>query len=61
MAIGAAGGDIGAVDLVESTRDRIVRDIAIDSRDSTHGRQIVDRLEHLTARRRRRFDVSILH
>ena len=61
MAIGAAGGDIGAVDLVESTRDRIVRDIAIDSRDSAHGQQIVDRLKHLTARRRRRFDVSILH
>lgn len=61
VAIGAAGGDIGAGDLVESTRDRIVRDIAIDSRDSTHSQQIVDRLKHLTARRRRRFDVSILH
>jgi malate dehydrogenase (oxaloacetate-decarboxylating) len=48
MAIGSAGGDIGAVDLVESTRDRIVRDITIDSRDSTHGEQIVNRLKHLT-------------
>jgi malate dehydrogenase (oxaloacetate-decarboxylating) len=48
MAIGSAGGDIGAIDLVESTRDRIVRDITIDSRDSTHGQQIVNRLKHLT-------------
>src|SRR6266404_6784471 len=44
MAIGDAGGDIGAVDLVESTRDHIVRDITISSRDSTHGQQIVNRL-----------------
>jgi malate dehydrogenase (oxaloacetate-decarboxylating) len=47
MAIGDAGGDIGAVDLVESTRERIVRDITINSRDSTHGQQIVNRLKHL--------------
>ena len=26
-AIGEAGGDIGAVDLVESQRDRVIRDI----------------------------------
>lgn len=39
-AIGDAGGDIGAVDLVESTRERIVRDITINSRDSDHGQQI---------------------
>jgi malate dehydrogenase (oxaloacetate-decarboxylating) len=48
MAIGEAGGDIGAVDLVESTRDRIVRDITISSRDSGHGQQIVNRLKHLS-------------
>jgi malate dehydrogenase (oxaloacetate-decarboxylating) len=48
IAIGDAGGDIGAVDLVESTRDRIVRDITISSRDSTHGQQIVNRLKHLS-------------
>jgi malate dehydrogenase (oxaloacetate-decarboxylating) len=46
MAIGDAGGDIGAVDLVESTRDRIFRDITINARDSTHGQQIVNRLRH---------------
>src|SRR5438067_11058433 len=45
MAIGDAGGDIGAVDLVESTRDRILRDITINARDSTHGQQIVAQLK----------------
>jgi malate dehydrogenase (oxaloacetate-decarboxylating) len=47
MAIGEAGGDIGAVDLVESTRDHIVRDITINSRDSDHGQQIVNRLKRV--------------
>jgi malate dehydrogenase (oxaloacetate-decarboxylating) len=49
MAIGDAGGDIGAVDLVESGRDRIVRDITISSRDSAHGQQIVNRLKRLSS------------
>src|SRR6266850_2367991 len=47
MAIGNAGGDIGAVDLVESGRDRIIRDITINARDSVHGMQIVGRLKQL--------------
>ncbi len=46
-AIGAAGGDIGAVDLVESQRQHIVRDITIDARDSEHGTQVVNRLRHV--------------
>src|SRR5919109_853295 len=45
MSIGDAGGDIGAVDLVESGRDRIIRDITINARDSVHGTQIVNRLK----------------
>ena len=44
MAIGEAGGDIGAVDLVESSRERIVRDITVNARDSTHGQHIVAQL-----------------
>jgi malate dehydrogenase (oxaloacetate-decarboxylating) len=47
MTIGDAGGDIGAVDLVESSRERIVRDITINSRDSDHGQQIVNRLKRV--------------
>src|ERR671935_2146798 len=45
MAIGENGGDIGAVDLVESGRDRVIRDITINARDSVHGTQIVNRLK----------------
>ncbi len=43
-AIGDAGGDIGAVDLVETTRERVIRDITFSARDSEHGQQIVNRL-----------------
>jgi malate dehydrogenase (oxaloacetate-decarboxylating) len=46
-AIGDAGGDIGAVDLVESGRDRILRDITVKARDSEHGQAIVNRLKQL--------------
>src|SRR5712691_8094954 len=46
-AIGGAGGDIGSVDLVESLRDRIIRDITVNARDSVHGQQIVARLRHV--------------
>jgi len=42
--IGTAGGDIGAVDIVEMTRERVIRDLTIKARDSEHGQQIVDRL-----------------
>ncbi|HXU90162.1 MAG TPA: NAD-dependent malic enzyme [Methylomirabilota bacterium] len=46
-AIGNAGGDIGAVDLVESQRKQILRDITINARDSDHGTHIVDRLKRV--------------
>jgi malate dehydrogenase (oxaloacetate-decarboxylating) len=46
-AIGSAGGDIGAVDLVDSSRERILRDITINARDSHHGAQVVARLRHV--------------
>src|SRR5919201_2593201 len=46
-AIGGAGGDIGAVDLVESQRDQILRDITIKARDSDHGHEIVGRLRQV--------------
>src|SRR5262252_7755345 len=42
--IGKAGGDIGAVDLVETTPARVLRDITIKARDSRHAHLIVDRL-----------------
>src|SRR5213594_2699679 len=46
-AIGEAGGDIGAVDLVETTRERTERDITVKARDSVHAQQIVSRLRRV--------------
>jgi len=40
-AIGRAGGDIGAVDLVEHRGKVVVRDITIKCRDEAHGQSIV--------------------
>ena len=45
--IGEAGGDIGAVDLVETTRERTERDITVKCRDSGHAQQIMSRLKHV--------------
>ena len=44
-AIGRAGGDIGAVDLVETTGNRVVRDITIKASDSRHGQEIIGSLK----------------
>src|SRR5256884_1985629 len=46
-AIGEAGGDIGAVDLVETTRERTERAIPVKARDSVHAQQIASRLRHV--------------
>ncbi|MGH7384984.1 MAG: NAD-dependent malic enzyme, partial [Candidatus Rokuibacteriota bacterium] len=43
--IGKAGGDIGAVDLVEMSGERVLRDITIKARDSRHAHDIVDRVK----------------
>ena len=43
-AIGEAGGDIGAVDLVEASHQELVRDISFKASDEAHGQRIVDRL-----------------
>ena len=43
--IGKAGGDIGAVDLVEMSGERVLRDITIKARDSRHAHDIIDRLK----------------
>jgi len=45
--IGEARGDIGAVDLVETTRERTERDITVKCRDSGHAQQIMSRLKHV--------------
>src|SRR3984893_9771543 len=43
--IGKAGGDIGAVDLVEMPGERVLRDSTIKARDSRHAHDIVDRVK----------------
>ncbi|MCS7206502.1 MAG: ACT domain-containing protein [Dehalococcoidia bacterium] len=40
-AIGEVGGDIGAVDLIHSSRSVMVRDFTVNARDTAHAQQIV--------------------
>src|ERR671939_1366729 len=42
MAIGRAGGDIGAIDIVTVGNDYIIRDVTVSSVSSKHGEQIVE-------------------
>ncbi|HEY3065669.1 MAG TPA: malic enzyme-like NAD(P)-binding protein [Methylomirabilota bacterium] len=41
-AIGKAGGDIGAIDLVEVRKSTIVRDVTFKASDERHGTKVVD-------------------
>jgi malate dehydrogenase (oxaloacetate-decarboxylating) len=41
-AIGRAGGDIGAIDIVSAGSDFIIRDISVNAASSEHGEKIVD-------------------
>src|SRR6266550_788187 len=40
-AIGRAGGDIGAIDIVTASRDFVIRDITVNAASSTHGEEII--------------------
>src|SRR5215216_5215404 len=42
LAIGRAGGDIGAIDIVTVGNDYIIRDITVSAISSSHGEQIVE-------------------
>src|SRR5256886_3854163 len=44
-AIGKAGGDIGAIDLVEVRKKTITRDLTFKASDERHGQQVVERLK----------------
>src|SRR3954463_6998897 len=46
-AIGAAGGDLGAIDLVRAGSEGTVRDVTVNAGDSDHGKQIVDAVRAL--------------
>jgi malate dehydrogenase (oxaloacetate-decarboxylating) len=41
-AIGRAGGDIGAIDIVSVGRDQIIRDLTVNAASAEHGKAIVD-------------------
>ncbi|CAN5394253.1 NAD-dependent malic enzyme [soil metagenome] len=41
-ALAEAGGDVGALDVVESGADRVVRDITVRARDAAHARALAD-------------------
>jgi malate dehydrogenase (oxaloacetate-decarboxylating) len=43
-AIGKAGGDIGAIDLVEVGKGTITRDLTFKARDERHSQQVVERI-----------------
>jgi malate dehydrogenase (oxaloacetate-decarboxylating) len=63
-AIGAAGGDLGAVDLVEHRGKIVVRDLTVKCRDEAHGKQIVaaaQRVEGVEVRsvHDRTFDIHV--
>ena len=47
MAIGRAGGDIGAIDIVTVGNDFIIRDITVSSISSKHGEQIVEAVKDI--------------
>ena len=46
-AIGDIGGDISALDLVQSSQNKVVRDITINARDVNHGQEIVSKVKAL--------------
>ena len=46
-AIGKAGGDIGAIDIVSGGRDGMVRDITVNARDVDHEHEIVETVRAL--------------
>ena len=53
-AIGASGGDIGAVDIVGTGKGIMIRDVTVNARDESHEREIVESVKKLEG-------VKILH
>jgi len=53
-AIGEAGGDIGAVDIVKADREQMVRDITVNARDQAHAHEIVQKVRSIDG-------ISVVH
>jgi malate dehydrogenase (oxaloacetate-decarboxylating) len=47
IAIGHAGGDIGAIDIVSVGRDTIIRDLTVNAASADHGKAIVEAARHV--------------
>src|SRR5262245_13424221 len=47
QAMGDAGGEVGGVDIVRSTRDSVIRDITVYAQDDAHGEEILANLRAL--------------
>ena len=47
MAIGRAGGDIGAIDIVTVGNNFIIRDVTVSSASNQHAEQIVEAVKHI--------------
>lgn len=46
-AIGRAGGDIGAIDIVSASRDFVIRDITVNAASSEHGEEIIKAVQDI--------------
>ncbi len=46
-AIGRAGGDIGAIDIAQASRDFVIRDITVNAASSTHGEEIIKAVRNI--------------
>src|SRR5947209_19573604 len=46
-AIGRAGGDIGAIDIVSVGRDTIIRDLTVNAGSAEHGKAIIEAARHV--------------
>lgn len=44
-AISKAGGDLGAVNIVEAEKNRLIRDVTVNARDEEHEREIISAIE----------------
>ncbi len=47
-AISEAGGDVGAIDIVQAGREAIIRDVTVSAGDEAHSQDIVDKVRKLT-------------
>src|SRR5215813_14186275 len=46
-AIGRAGGDVGAIDIVQVTQTHVIRDITVDAASVEHSHEIFDHVGEL--------------